>query len=108
MECVMVCGVDCHQGDENCNGYCIGKAVSAKTYTKADQKEIWLVLDADGWPIYCAGWPNACHEHINDAINEHELDEAAQWKVRRAELVPNVEVTGLARLHAQVPCEPQG
>lgn len=23
---VMVCGVDCHQGDAVCNGYCIGKA----------------------------------------------------------------------------------
>ena len=22
---VMICGVDCRQGDENCNGYCIGK-----------------------------------------------------------------------------------
>jgi hypothetical protein len=22
----MVCGVDCYAGDENCNGYCIGKA----------------------------------------------------------------------------------
>lgn len=22
---VMVCGVDCHQGDANCNGYCTGK-----------------------------------------------------------------------------------
>lgn len=23
---VMVCGIDCHKGDENCNGYCTGKA----------------------------------------------------------------------------------
>lgn len=22
---VMICGVDCHQGDANCNGYCTGK-----------------------------------------------------------------------------------
>ena len=23
---VMICGVDCHTGDANCNGYCTGKA----------------------------------------------------------------------------------
>jgi hypothetical protein len=23
---VLICGVDCHPGDENCNGYCTGKA----------------------------------------------------------------------------------
>ena len=23
---VMVCGVDCHEGDANCNGYCKGEA----------------------------------------------------------------------------------
>ena len=54
------------------------------------QKEIWLVLDEEGWPIYCAGWPEACHEHINDAINEHDIDGAGKWTVRRAELMPNV------------------
>lgn len=36
MECVRICGVDCHQGDENCNGYCIGKAPIAKTYPRPD------------------------------------------------------------------------
>lgn len=25
---VMVCGVDCHRGGTNCNGYCMGKAAS--------------------------------------------------------------------------------
>lgn len=23
---VMLCGIDCHHGDKNCNGYCTGKA----------------------------------------------------------------------------------
>lgn len=89
MECVMICGVDCHQGDDNCNGYCTGKAEMANTYTRPDPKEIWLVLDEEGWPVHCAGWPSACHEHINDAINEHDIEGAAKWTVRRAELVPN-------------------
>lgn len=56
---------------------------------KPENKGLWIVLDEDGWPIFCAGWPEACHEHINDAINEHDIDGAAKWKVRRAELTPN-------------------
>lgn len=31
---VMVCGVDCHQGDENCNLYCIGKSDSPPEATE--------------------------------------------------------------------------
>ena len=27
---IYVCGVDCHRGDDNCNGYCNGKAPHAK------------------------------------------------------------------------------
>lgn len=54
-----------------------------------DKKEIWLVLDEDEQPVFCAGFPSACHEHINDAINEHDIDGAARWKVRQATLVPN-------------------
>lgn len=26
---VMVCGIDCHPGDANCNGYCTGKTNSS-------------------------------------------------------------------------------
>ena len=62
--------------------------------TKPKQKEIWLVLDEDGKPLHCASWQNACHEHINDAINEHDIEGAAKWTVRQATLVPNVELTG--------------
>lgn len=61
---------------------------------ESDPKEIWLVLDEKGWPIFCAGWQRACHEHINDAINEHDIDDAAKWKVRQAALVPNAEIIG--------------
>jgi hypothetical protein len=39
---------------------------------------------------FCAGWPQACHEHINDAISEHDIDEAGKWKVVRAVVTPNV------------------
>ena len=33
-----------------------------------------------GWG-YIAGWPEACHEHINDAINEHSIEGAGKWRV---------------------------
>ena len=55
---------------------------------------VWLVIDENGQPIFCAGWPQACHEHINDAINEHNIYEAAKWTVRTAQLVPNEKVRG--------------
>ncbi|NMG48284.1 hypothetical protein GO613_09245 [Azoarcus communis] len=37
MKKVMVCGVDCHQGDDACNGYCIGKASDPPAATEAKQ-----------------------------------------------------------------------
>ena len=32
---VMICGVDCHTGDENCNGYCQGKTDTPPDATPA-------------------------------------------------------------------------
>lgn len=32
---VMICGIDCHQGDANCNGYCTGKTGSPPEATPA-------------------------------------------------------------------------
>lgn len=49
-------------------------------------KDIWVVLGKDGEIIHAASWPEACHEHINDAINEFDIDGAEKWKVRRARL----------------------
>jgi len=42
----------------------------------------WVVINENGQPCHVAGWPEACHEHINDAINEHGLAEAKNWRVR--------------------------
>lgn len=33
-----------------------------------------------GWG-YIAAWPEACHEHINEAIVEYEVEGAGDWKV---------------------------
>ena len=30
---------------------------------------------------YIAAWPHACHEHINEAIAEHNIEGAGTWKV---------------------------
>ena len=59
----------------------------------ATTKEIWIVMDENGYPIYCAGYSQACHEHINDAINDHDIEGAPHWKVQQAVLVPNVELS---------------
>jgi len=37
MKQVMICGVDCHQGDANCNGYCTGKADHPPAATEAQK-----------------------------------------------------------------------
>jgi hypothetical protein len=42
------------------------------------------VIDDHREPIHIASWPEACHEHINDAINEHKIEEASKWAVREA------------------------
>ena len=47
---------------------------------------VWVVMSDDGIPVYVAAYPEACHEHINDAINEHRVAEAAKWVVRMAVL----------------------
>ena len=48
----------------------------------------WCVFDEDNQPAYVAGWREACHEHINDALQEHDIAEAAKWVVRPLYAVP--------------------
>ena len=50
-------------------------------------KHVWIVFDEDGYPVYCAGWPEACHEHINDAIISFSNEDACKWVVREAKVV---------------------
>lgn len=47
---------------------------------------VWLVIDEAGHPIHCASYAEACHEHINDAINDFHVEGAEKWKVRSATL----------------------
>lgn len=41
----------------------------------------WLVMDESGYVQHAASWRDAAHEHINDAINEHDLVCARTWRV---------------------------
>lgn len=52
-----VCGVDCHPGDERCNGYCRGEASEPPTYEVAqyDFSEALRLLKA-GRQLARLGW----------------------------------------------------
>ena len=41
----------------------------------------WLVMDGNGKPVHATAWREDAHEHINDALQEHDLQEAAKWRV---------------------------
>jgi hypothetical protein len=76
----------------------------------AEMSEVWIVQDEAGLPIYCASYPEACHEHINDAINEHGIEEAKAWKVLRFGnyvFVPCRTCNG-TRVAVAAPSSPQG
>lgn len=99
------CSVACY-----CGGYsaCAHKMVVRKTpeLARRDATEKWntralLATDKAGgevvaWLVcsvnkdgslsleHAAAWEEAAHEHINDAITEHGIEEAAAWVVRPA------------------------
>lgn len=50
-------------------------------------QDTWVVYDENGYPIHVAFDPKMCHDHINDAIMEHDLIEADQWVVRKVDVV---------------------
>lgn len=41
----------------------------------------WVVRDEANNPVFCAGWESACHEHINDAV-QNDVPNAGEWTVR--------------------------
>ena len=49
---------------------------------------VFVVLDEMGIPVFCAAYPQACHDHISDAIVEHEIHSAGLWVVREYTLDP--------------------
>lgn len=59
--------------------------------TPTQEPAAWLVLDRDGSLIHAAAWREAAHDHINDAISEHGISEAARWVVRPAFIAPQTK-----------------
>lgn len=45
-------------------------------------QSVHVVLDENKRPIYVTGDRHDAHQHINEAISEHDIDEAARWVVR--------------------------
>lgn len=42
---------------------------------------VWVVFDEEGYPIYCANWREAAHEHVTSAVHQG-LEGASKWLVR--------------------------
>ncbi|WKE65076.1 hypothetical protein PVT67_15645 [Gallaecimonas kandeliae] len=58
---IMICGIDCHQGDQNCNGYCTGdsqhppEATPQMKLEAAKEKAHRLLNEAEqAWHAYAA------------------------------------------------------
>lgn len=66
---------------------CKADAVQIRSAIKALQGDIfYVVLDENGFPDFCSAFKDTCHEHINDAINDFDVEGAPLWKVRPAYL----------------------
>lgn len=64
-----------------------------KTRARAAQAQraepvAWLVFDEEGLPAYACAWREAAHDHINDALQEYGIEEAARWTVRPVYAAP--------------------
>ncbi|MGL4650619.1 MAG: hypothetical protein ACRC1H_14520 [Caldilineaceae bacterium] len=43
---------------------------------------VFVVLDEMGIPVFCAAYPQACNDHISEAIVKHNIHSAGLWVVR--------------------------
>ena len=68
-------------------------------------RSVFVVVDETGTPGYCASYAQACHEHINDAI-EHDIN-AAGWVVREYVLAQQAERKALLEALAALGIRPQ-
>jgi hypothetical protein len=57
---------------------------------------VFVVLDEMGIPVFCAAYPQACNDHISDAIVEREIHSADLWIVREYTLDPRTRSQKLA------------
>lgn len=93
-----------------CDGYTVKLRPVAYALPYQDAADVYLVLDEAGAPIHCASTSIECHDHINDAISNHDIDGAVEWVVRRAQLLP-MDLTPNDEAHrrdASAVCSPSG
>lgn len=45
-------------------------------------RTVFVVLDENGIPVFCAAYPQACNDHISEAIVEYDIHAAGLWVVR--------------------------
>lgn len=69
---------------------------------QAPEPVAWIVFDEQGVPEYVASYREACHEHINDALAQFDMPEAAKWIVRPAYLAPPDLAAEVERLKVQL------
>jgi len=48
----------------------------------------WIVFDEYGIPVHSTVHPKMAQDHINDALQEHDIQEAAKWVVRPVYAAP--------------------
>ena len=75
-----------------------GPVVNQQMTTEPAQEPVaWHVcsVNSDGSLSleFAAPWEEAAHEHINDAINEYDIDDAASWVVRPVYASPQPQRT---------------
>lgn len=85
-----------------------GKCVvqSEKQEPVKDKPDFFVVVEETGAPEFIALWPEFCHEHINRAISEFDIEGAAKWKVVPLYTRPQPDLTAeVERLRHLSACE---
>lgn len=56
------------------------------------EPDYWHVVDEDGNSIYSASFEQACHDHLNDALDSEEWESAEvnKWRVEGLYVRPTV------------------
>ena len=102
-------GVEYKRGYEEALNDCIRNGVEWARSMFADNAEHIKPAEPQGEPVawhvcsvnsdgslsleFAAPWEELAHEHINDAINEHDIDGATSWVVRPVYASPQPQST---------------
>ncbi len=100
-------GIDCAEWDGVAiEGFdSVIRAIGFELAKPEQEPVAWGVFDPDAGSLeYAAGWPEACHEHINDCITEMDVYDATRWVVRPLYLAPvDCKCAALTRWYTKLP-----